>query len=120
MDITKILLLLGAAGVVIFIIKFLEQSGGKKQKTAEAPLPIEKKPFIFDAMSELALYRRLVEMFSGQYYIFPQMSYGRIIQVKSGADKWKRATFKFLTQHLFSGRISHKGSSRNAAFSDGC
>ncbi len=95
MDITKILLLLGAAGIIVLGIKLLERSGsgGKKEKEAEAPLPIEKKPYVFDVMSELSLYRKLLELFSDRYYIFPQMSYGRIIQVKNGVDKWRRGAF---------------------------
>lgn len=91
MSITKILLLLGVAGGVILIIKFFEQSGGKKEKTAEDSLPYKKKPFIFDNMSELTLYRKLLEIFSDRYYVFPQMSYGRMIENK--INKWKRGAF---------------------------
>ncbi len=89
----KILILGIVLAMVGFAIQFIkERSNGTTDKKAEV-LPIEKKPFVFDAMSELALYRQLLETFSDQYYVFPQMSYGRIIQIKNGADKWERNRF---------------------------
>lgn len=76
-----------AIGVVILSLFF-----AKAPEEEEDP-PYEKKPFVFDAMSELTLYRTLLELYGDKYYIFPQMSYGRLIQVKKGEDRKYRNRF---------------------------
>lgn len=55
--------------------------------------PFEKKPFVFDVMDELSLYRQLLELFGDKFYIFPQISYGRLIQVKKGMESYNRNRF---------------------------
>ena len=80
-----VLLIIFAIGVALFNLLF-------RQSTEEL-LPYEKKPFVFDAMSELVLYRTLTELFGDKYYIFPQMSYGRIVRVKKGENSKYRNRF---------------------------
>jgi Protein of unknown function (DUF2726) len=55
--------------------------------------PYVKKPFVFDHSSELTLYRQLVELFGDRYYIFPQVPYSRLVEVKKGEDKRHRNRF---------------------------
>ncbi len=69
--------------VLIGVLAVLKQHfGGALEQ--EEDLPYERKPFVFDAISELTLYRLLTEIFGDRYYIFPQISYGRLIQIKRG------------------------------------
>ena len=56
-------------------------------------LPYVKKPFVFDHSSELALYRQLIELFGDRYYIFVQVPYARLIEVKKGEEKRHRNRF---------------------------
>jgi len=116
-NIIKLILVLGALGVIVGAIEHSRKkqkrdvSFFKKQSFVFYEIPnfvsdrepkrsalgelsfIERKPFIFDSMSELVLYRQLMDIFSDRYYIFPQMSYGRIIQLKRGVGKWNRNRF---------------------------
>jgi len=55
--------------------------------------PYVKKPFVFDHSSELALYRQLIELFGDRYYIFVQVPYSRLIEVKKGEEKRHRNRF---------------------------
>lgn len=59
----------------------------------ESESPYIKKPFVFDHSSELKLYRELLELFGDKYYIFAQVPYSRLIQVKKGEDKRHRNRF---------------------------
>lgn len=55
--------------------------------------PYVKKPFVFDHASELKLYRELLELFGDKYYIFAQVPYARLIEVKKGEEKRHRNRF---------------------------
>ncbi len=79
------------AGMCIFAL-FLKSKGGE-EITEEEPNLYEKKPFVFDVMSELDVYRQLVTIFGDTYYIFPQVSYGRLIQLKKGVELRHRTKF---------------------------
>lgn len=84
----KLLILLAIIYGVFKILKIIF-----RKRLPRSSLPIEKKPFVFDAMTEFTMYRMLIEVFSENYHVFPQMSYGRIIKVKDGADPWLRNYF---------------------------
>ncbi len=43
-----------------------------------------KKPFIFDNKTEFELFKILVDLFGGRYYIFPQVGYSHILEVRKG------------------------------------
>lgn len=79
--------------VLFGVFNFISKRFGENTEISEVENPYEKKPFVFDVMSELSLYRILIDVFSDKYYVFPQMSYGRIIQLKENADKWERNRF---------------------------
>ncbi len=55
--------------------------------------PFEKKPFVFDVVSELNLYRVLLGLFGDKYYVFPQLVYSRLIQLKRGEHIRNRTYF---------------------------
>lgn len=88
----KIILLVVFMLGITYIINFLKNNVENKE-TKNTNLPFIKKQFVFDVMSELTLYRLLVETFSDKYYVFPQISYGRLIEVKKEADSWNRNRF---------------------------
>lgn len=45
----------------------------------------ERKSYLFDAVSELNLYKLLVELFGDTYYIFPQINYAHLIQPRKSS-----------------------------------
>ena len=83
-----ILVLIIVMGLFGFIISLFRV----KEEVVEN-YPYEKKPFVFDAMSELTLYRLLIDLFGDKYYIFPQMTYGRLVQTKKGENLRHRTFF---------------------------
>jgi very-short-patch-repair endonuclease len=83
-----VILVIFAIGAVIVSL-FFRKAAEEEQEA----FPYEKKPFVFDALSELTLYRALVELFGDTYYIFPQMVYSRLVQLKSGESLRYRTYF---------------------------
>ena len=83
-----ILLLLFCVGIGIFLLSIF-----KNDASAEEELPYEKKPFVFDVMTELTLYRTLLELYGDKYYVFPEIGYSKLIQVKRGTEKKYRNRF---------------------------
>jgi len=77
-------------GAIILVKEFF---GGGESVATEPENPFEKKPFVFDAMSELMLYRTLMELFGDRYYIFPQVVYSRLMQLKKGESLRHRTYF---------------------------
>ncbi len=73
-------------GALVLYKEFVGPGAGEES-------PYVKKPFVFDHSSELALYRQLVELFGDRYYIFPQVPYARLIEVKKGEEKRHRNRF---------------------------
>lgn len=84
-------ILLVVLGILAALKIFLTRS--KEGEEESQPNLFEKKPFVFDAMTELALYRQLLELFGDKYYIFPQISYGRLVQLKKGVELRNRTRF---------------------------
>lgn len=82
-----LLLLLSMAAIAIIVHFF-----GKPEVVEESD-HYEKKPFVFDAMSELTLYRLLIDIFGDRYYIFPQVVYSRLVQLKKGESLRYRTHF---------------------------
>lgn len=87
---TKYIIFIVIVFIIVYVTSLIKKNINKEEK--ENP-PIEKRPFVFDAMTELTLYRLLSEIFSDKYYIFPQINYGKLIQLKSGAEKFNRNRF---------------------------
>lgn len=77
--------------VLVGVIAVAKEFFGGEEEAEE--LPYVKKPFVFDHSSELALYRQLVELFGDRYYIFVQVPYSRLIEVKKGEEKRHRNRF---------------------------
>ena len=50
----------------------------------------ERKPFLFDNVTELNLYRILSDLFGNQYHIFVQVNYSHLIQPKKSGYKEER------------------------------
>lgn len=50
----------------------------------------ERKPFLFDAVSEFNLYKVLLELFGDKYHIFPQVNYSHLIQPKKSTWEEER------------------------------
>lgn len=83
-----ILLLLVCVGIGIFLLSIF-----KGVDSTDEELPYEKKPFVFDAMTELTLYRTLLELYGDKYYVFPEIGYSKLVQVKRGVEKKYRNKF---------------------------
>lgn len=72
----KFYIFIGIVVCIAFVIKYLsEKEGGKVDLSV-----YERKPFLFDAVSELNLYKMLLELYGDQYYIFTQVNYSHLIQ----------------------------------------
>lgn len=55
------------------------------RKEGERDLSVyEKKQYIFDTKSEAELFKTLVELFGERFYVFPQVGYSHIVQVRKG------------------------------------
>jgi hypothetical protein len=93
--VTNLLILAGVAiGLVgVYELWSLFVKGGSFSADVEEELPYEKKPYVFDVMTELTLYRTLIELFGDKYYILPEISYSKLIQVKRGAERKYRNRF---------------------------
>ncbi len=76
------LLIIG--GVVVLLIGLGIFSLFQKEKDGEEPdLSVyERKPFLFDTVSEFNLYKVLLELFGDKYHVFPQVNYSHLIQPK--------------------------------------
>jgi len=82
-----------AISVVVAIVVFLRVLAVNADQDQAEYNPFEKKPFVFDALYELTVYRHLVELFGDRYYVFPQMVYSRLMQQKRGEGLYHRVHF---------------------------
>lgn len=72
-------------GVGIFI------SFQKREEGEEPDLSVyERKPFLFDTVSEFNLYKILLELFGDKYQIFPQVNYSHLIQPRKSTWEEER------------------------------
>ena len=63
----------------------------KKDENEEPDLSVyERKPFLFDSVSEFNLYKVLLELFGDKYHIFPQVNYSHLIQPKKSTWEEER------------------------------
>ncbi len=94
MSFTLIIICLGVfiAIAVIAGIAASLSGAGLDQDNAELT-PFVKKPYVFDVVSELNLYRLLNELYGDRFYIFPQVGYSHLIDLKPGADRKYRNRF---------------------------
>lgn len=68
--------------IVIFLGLGAYQIFGKKKEEKLNLSVYERKPFLFDTVSEFNLYKILLELFGNKYHIFPQVNYSHLIQPK--------------------------------------
>jgi very-short-patch-repair endonuclease len=62
----------------LFGLLFGFQSDEKKRDLSV----YKKKAFLFDAVSEFNLFKVLVELMGDKYYVFPQVNYSHLVEVK--------------------------------------
>ncbi len=79
-----LLAILALAGVVIF------QLFSKKEEGEPDLSVYERKPFLFDTVSEFNLYKILLELYGDAYHIFPQVNYSHLIQPKKSTWEEER------------------------------
>jgi very-short-patch-repair endonuclease len=65
-------------GVIFFIISLFKKPNIEDKNE----FSYEKKPFLFDNVSELKLYKILLELYGDKYHIFTQVNYSHLIQPK--------------------------------------
>lgn len=68
-----LIVILAVAVILIFAKQF-------KNKTNA--LAYEKRPYLFDTVSEFDLFNILVELFGDDYFIFPQIHYSHLVRPK--------------------------------------
>jgi len=74
-------LLLIAIAIIIF--KEYTKKTTKRVSRNKPNLSVyEKKTYLFDTNAEFNLYKILLEIFGNEYFIFPQINYGHLIQPK--------------------------------------
>lgn len=76
--------------IVVLIFKYYFE----KEKFLEDEQPdlsvYERKPFLFDTVTELNLYKILMELYGDKYRIFAQVNYSHLIQPKKTSYKEER------------------------------
>jgi len=72
-------------GLGIFSIFLKKKDGGEPDLSV-----YERKPFLFDTVSEFNLYKVLLELFGDKYHIFPQVNYSHLIQPKKSTWEEER------------------------------
>lgn len=84
----KFYIFLGLALGLVFIIKELSGKGEKQKPDLSV---YQRKNFLFDAVSELNLYKMLVELYGDRFCIFTQVNYSHLIEPKKSnfADERK-------------------------------
>lgn len=71
---------------IVFIVKIILDN--RSNRSEEKDLSVyERKPFLFDSVSELNLYKTLLELFGDKYHIFAQVNYSHLIRPKK--SDWK-------------------------------
>src|ERR1035437_7500477 len=73
--------------LVIIAVTFIFDLINTKPEGTKNEFPYEKKLFLFDSVSELNLYKILLELFGDKYHIFVQINYGHLIRTKD-AHNW--------------------------------
>ncbi len=64
----------------VILVKYLSATG-KEDKKRDLSV-YKRKNFLFDTVSEFNLFKTLVELFGDKYYIFTQVNYSHLIEVK--------------------------------------
>lgn len=75
---------------LVVAFKFINEVFSKKQKRKPDLSVYERKPFLFDAVSEFNLYKILLELFGDKYFIFPQVNYNHLIQPRKNTWEVER------------------------------
>ena len=93
-QIIKLFLSLWPFYVIIFaivIIKLILEKDNTRLFNSKIEFPYEKKPFLFDSVSELNSYKILLELFGDEYHIFAQVNYSHLIRTKDKYDRGDRS-----------------------------
>lgn len=95
------------SSLIIFIIfiavafSFINFLTEKAKSSNKPDLSVyEKKPFLFDAVSELNLYKMLLELYGNEYRIFTQVNYSHLIE--------PRKNFSWAEKQKYRSRIDRK------------
>jgi len=67
---------------VVTVAKYIPKTTFQKKTTAKNLSVYKKKTFLFDAVSEFNLFKLLVKIAGDNYYVFPQVNYSHLIEVK--------------------------------------
>ena len=76
------LILAAAVAVAFYAILF-----GKREKDLSV---YEKREYLFDTKNEFELFKVLNEVFADRFYVFPQVGYSHVIQVRKGLPERER------------------------------
>lgn len=52
-----------------------------------------KRKYLFDSASELELFKKLVEIYKDQYYVFPQVHYSHLVEVRKSLTHRERIAY---------------------------
>lgn len=83
---TQLILILVGLFVLVAVFSIIDALVKSKKEPVDVGV-YEKKPFLFDSTSEFKLYKKLLEWFGDRYFVFPQMNYSHLLQVKK--TEWK-------------------------------
>ncbi len=87
MEVTWIVLIAGAMFVIIggvFVLNAFFNLDKERNYSS-----YNKKSSLFESSGELSLYKTLVELFEGRYYVFPQMHFSSLMTLRSDRIDWK-------------------------------
>jgi hypothetical protein len=80
-----VLLVLCIFGVIVLAVTLVRVLVGPPSEASVADekfAAYERKKYLFDSNAEFALFKLLVELYSDRFYIFPQVNYSHLVQVK--------------------------------------
>lgn len=83
---TKLIIFLIVIAGAVAVIEFIR---GKSKGKPDVSL-YEKKLYLFDVMTELALFRTLLELYGDKYHVFPQINYSHLIKPKKTTFELER------------------------------
>lgn len=76
--------------IVVFVALGIYQIFVSKRDKKPDFSVYERKPFLFDTVSEFNLYKLLLELFGDKYHIFPQINYSHLIQPRKSTWEEER------------------------------
>ncbi|MEK7194260.1 MAG: DUF2726 domain-containing protein [Patescibacteria group bacterium] len=84
------LLIIGGVVLILFVGVGIFSLFQKREEEEPDLSVYERKPFLFDTVSEFNLYKVLLELFGDKYHIFPQVNYSHLIQPRKSTWEEER------------------------------